>query len=92
MRFARYGVNVLGLPMNYAEPERTALQAIEVTERYFKQLDMPTCISELLGRKLTDAEIEELSIKCTYYGKRKIGGAIKMGKEEITEVYRMANK
>ena len=92
MRFARYGVNVLGLPMNYAEPERTALEAIEATERYFKQLDMPICISELIGRTLTDDEIEELSVKCTYYGKRKVGGAIKMGAEQIAEVYRMANK
>jgi len=91
-RFARYGVNVLGLPMNYAEPERTAMAAIEATERYFQQLDMPICISELLGRTLTDAEIEELSIKCTYYGKRKVGGAIKMGKEEIADVLKMANK
>jgi len=78
--------------MNYAEPERTAMAAIEATERYFQQLDMPICISELLGRTLTDAEIEELSIKCTYYGKRKVGGAIKMGKEEIADVLKMANK
>ena len=92
MRFARYGVNVLGLPMNYEQPERTALEAIEATERYFKQIDMPTCISELLGRTLTDDEIKELSVKCTYFGRRKIGGVIKLGESEIAEIYRMANR
>ena len=48
-------------------------------------------VNRALQPQLTDEEIEELSVKCTYYGKRKIGGAIKMGKEEIAEVYRMAN-
>jgi len=92
LRFARYGVNVLGLPMNYEQPERTALEAIEATERYFKRIDMPTCISELLGRTLTDEEIKELSVKCTYFGRRKIGGVIKLGESEIAEIYRMANR
>lgn len=90
-RFARYGVNVLGLCMDYENPVNTALEAISATERFFKRIDMPICISELMGRTFTDDEIKELSVKCTYFGKRTIGGFMTLGEKEISEIYHMAN-
>lgn len=92
MRFARYGVNVLGLNLNYENPEETALAAIKATEAYFKSIDMPINIPELMGRTLTEDEMKELSVKCTTFGQRKIGGFVKLGETEILEIYRAANK
>lgn len=92
MRFARYGVNVLGLNLNYENPEETALAAIAVTETYFKSIGMPVSIPELMGRALTEDEMKELAVKCTTFGKRKIGGLVKLGEQEILDIYRMANK
>lgn len=92
MRFARYGANVLGLNLNYENPEQTALEAIAVTETYFKSLGMPINIFELMGRTLTEDEIKELTVKCTNYSTRKIGGLVELGEKEIIDIYREANK
>ncbi len=92
MRFARYGVNVLGLNLYYENPEETALAAIEATETYFRSIGMPVNIVELMGRTLTEEEMKTLSVKCTTFGRRKIGGFVKLGEQEILDIYRMANK
>lgn len=92
MRFARYGVNVLGLSLNFEDPEETALAAIEATERYFASIDMPINLPELMDRALTDEEIKTLAVKCTNFGKRKIGGFVELGEQEIIDIYHMANK
>lgn len=92
LRFARYGVNVLGLNLNYENPEETALAAIEATEAYFRSIGMPVNIVELMGRTLTEDEMKELSVKCTTFGRRTIGGFVKLGEAEILDIYRMANK
>lgn len=92
LRFARYGVNVLGLNMDYDHPAQTALSAIEETERYFARIGMPVSLLQLMGRSLTEEEIKELSVKCTHFGKRTIGGMMQLGEKEISEIYQMANK
>lgn len=92
MRFARYGVNVLGLNMDYDHPAQTALRAIEATEEYFVKIGMPISLPQLMGRELTEEEIKELSVKCTFYGERTIGGMMTLGEAEISDIYHMANK
>ncbi|HWP52177.1 MAG TPA: iron-containing alcohol dehydrogenase [Clostridia bacterium] len=92
MRFARYGANVLGLNLNYDNLEETALAAISATETYFKSLGMPINIPELMDRSLTEEEIKELAAKCTNFGKRKIGGFVQLGEQDIINIYREANK
>ena len=87
MRFARYGVNVWGLAMNYDNPEETALEAIRVTEEYFTSIGMPVTIKELLGKEISDEVIAELAQKCTYFGKRKIGSFVVLDKPQIIDIY-----
>jgi hypothetical protein len=69
MRFARFGVNVWGLNLNYENPEETALAAIQATQDFFKSISMPITTTELLGRETTDEEMREMALKCTYYEK-----------------------
>lgn len=92
MRFARYGVNVLGLSLNFENPEETALAAISATEAFFSSIGMPVNLPELMGRTLTEAEMAVLTSKCTNLSTRKIGGFVQLGDQEILEIYRMANK
>lgn len=87
-RFARLGINVWGLSMDYENPERTALNAIQRTMDYFASIDMPVTTTQLLGRELTDAEIEELAEKCTFFGKRTIGGMKVLNKQDMIEIYK----
>ena len=70
-------------------PERTALAGIQATEEYFRSLGMPTRMGEL-GIALTDAQIEELAEKATFFGTRIMPDYIPIGKKEIIEILREA--
>lgn len=87
MRFARFGVNVWGLDFNYENPEKTALEAIETTEEYFRSIGMPTNTTELLGRETTEEEMRDMAVKCTFFGRRTIGSFKVLGEQEIYEIY-----
>jgi len=88
-RFAKFAVNVMGIAYNYADPEKTAVEGIEALEDFFRSIHMPVSISEL-GVELTEEQIKELAYKCTFMGKRTIGGMKKLVQEDIEEIYRMA--
>ncbi len=90
MRFARYGVNVFGLALNYKNPEETALQAICATEEYFSSIGMPITITELIGKKIPDEVIAEIAEKCTFFGRRTIGGLVVLDKPKIVDIYTAA--
>ena len=88
-RFAKFAVNVMGVPYNYAEPEKTVLEGIEALEDFFRSIHMPTSIREL-GVELTEAQILELAYKCSHMDKRTIGGIQKLTRSDMAEIYRMA--
>lgn len=88
-RFCQYAVRVWNLDMNYEHPERTAMAGIQATEEYFRSLGMPTHMGEL-GIALTDAQIEELAEKATFFGTRIMPDYISIGKKEIIEILREA--
>lgn len=91
MRFARFGVNVWNLPMDYITPENTALAAIRATEEYFTSIGMPVNITQLLeGKTVTDADIDDMAYKCTGGGKGNIGGFVRLGLKDVTEIYKNA--
>lgn len=90
-KFKNYAVRVWDTEFK-GSIEETALKGIETTERFFKELGMPVSIPELIGRKLTDEEIRDMSEKCTFFGKRTIGSLKVLGAGEIREIYAMANQ
>ncbi|WP_409967030.1 iron-containing alcohol dehydrogenase [Bengtsoniella intestinalis] len=91
MRFARFAVNVWGLNMNYDDPKETALAGIVAAEDFFRKMEMPVSIGEMLPDvTITDETIEELAVKCTFFGKRTIGGMKRLGKEDIMAILKAA--
>lgn len=88
-RFAKFAVNVMGIPYDYADPKKTVLAGIEAMEDFFRSIHMPVNIHEL-GVELTDEQIDELAYKCSYMEQRTIGGIRKLGKEDIAKIYEMA--
>lgn len=91
MRFARYGVNVWNVPMDYIKPENTALNAIKATEDYFASIEMPISITQLLdGKAVTDADIADMAKRCTGGEQGKIGGFVRLGIQEAAEIYKNA--
>ncbi len=87
-RFAQLAVNVLGVAPQDSE-EATALAGIEEMEEFFWAIEMPTNLFEA-GVELSDEDLEDMAVRCTFYGKRTIGGLKPLGKDDITAIYRMA--
>ena len=56
MRFAQFGVEVFGLPMDYKHPEVTAKAAIDAFRQFAKDIGLPTTLGEL-GVKEEDIPI-----------------------------------
>ena len=90
-RFVRFAVNVMGVENDYNNPEKTALKGIEAMERFYHDINMPANISELLGKKLTDAQIDQLAQKCSR-GDTITQGSFKVLKmAEVRQIFALAN-
>lgn len=87
-RFARYAQNVMGITPG-STAEETALAGIEATERFFTSIGMPTSIQEL-GRELTEEQLDELSLKCSFMETRTIGKFKKLYRTDMRAIYEMA--
>ena len=90
-RFVQFAVNVMGVANDFAHPEDTALKGIEATELFYRSIGMPTCISELIGRTVTDEEIGEMVLKCSRGGKTTVGAMEVLTTTDMAAVYRLAN-
>jgi alcohol dehydrogenase YqhD (iron-dependent ADH family) len=88
-RFAQFAVNVLGVPNDFSDQEKTALAGIEAMENYYKSIDMPISIKEL-GVELNDEQIKELAYKCSFQNTRTVGGVKALNTEDMIEIYKMA--
>ena len=82
-RFCQYAVRVWNCEMDYSNPENTAIAGIEATAKYFKEIGMPSSLSEF---SITEDSFEEMAEKCTNYGERILPGLIEYGKKEIIDI------
>ncbi len=89
-RFARFAVNVLGVTNNFKNTEETALAGIARMEDFYRSIGMPVNIHELIGREITDAEIEEMADKCSNYGKQTVGCLKVLTRDDMVNIYKMA--
>lgn len=89
-RFVRFAVNVMGVENDFAHPDETAEKGIRAVEDFYHKIGMPTNIHELLGREITDDEIEEMVEKCSRGGTLTLGAMEKIGTDDMRTIYRMA--
>lgn len=89
-RFVRFAVNVMHVENDYTQPEATALAGIEATERFFASIGMPVNMTQLIGREVTDAEIDEMATKCSHNKGRKIGAFMPLGYDDMVAIYKLA--
>lgn len=88
-RFARFAVNVMGVENNGSD-EELAEAGIKAMEAFFNSIGMPTSIKELIGRDVTDEEIEIMADKCSDGGQNTVGGLKILQKEDMAKIYQMA--
>ncbi|MCL2813976.1 MAG: iron-containing alcohol dehydrogenase [Oscillospiraceae bacterium] len=85
----------------YCNPARFAKYAKEVWEaddgisktvEFFKIIGMPTCFSELGIGVLPDHVLGEMADSCVFYGSRLVGNFKPLDKNDIFNIYKMANR
>ncbi len=89
-RFVQFAVNVMGVPNDFSHPDETAERGIEAVEAFYRQIGMPTSIHELLGREITDEEIELMVDKCSRGGTITLGAMEVLDRDAMRDIYRMA--
>jgi alcohol dehydrogenase YqhD (iron-dependent ADH family) len=90
-RFAQYAINVWDCILDPIDPEVTALEGIKKTEDFFVSIGMPINLSQLGVGILSDTQIDELAIKCGYFGRRIVGTVKPLQVDDIKAIYHMAN-
>lgn len=89
MRFAQMAERVFGVPMNYADPEDTAVKGIKAFRRFLHDIGMPINFAEL------GANEEDIPVLVEKFGlgeNGKTGGFVQLSSEDIAEIYRIAAK
>jgi alcohol dehydrogenase YqhD (iron-dependent ADH family) len=86
-RFAQFANRVFGIEINTRDLEETALAGIRALEDFFRSLKMPIRLSEA---DITDEHFEEMAEKATDHGNKTVGGFVKLKKEDIVSIYKLA--
>ncbi len=86
-RFLQFAQNVWNLNQNFEHPEETVLAAIDLQEKYYKTIGMPTCLREL-GVK--EEDVETLALRCSRDKTRVLAGYMELGYNQILDIYRLA--
>ena len=89
-RFVQFAVNVMGVENDFSHPDETAEKGIVALEDFYHKIGMPTKINELLGREITDDEIDVLVDKCSRGGTITLGAMEVIDQQAMREIYQMA--
>ena len=83
-RFVKLGENLFGMGEN-ANPQ----EVIKKVDDFFVSIDMPITIAQL-GVTINEEMIKELALKCSFFGKRKVGGYRPLDVNDMEAIFRMA--
>jgi len=84
-RFAQFAQRVWNVDYCFEDPSRTALEGIRRMESFFREIGLPVTLKEL-GVK--DDRLQEMARKCTERGP--VGNFVKLGRDEVLEVFKLA--
>ena len=89
-RFARFAKNVMSLDITGMSDLEAAEAGIQAMERFFESIGMPVSIHALLGKEVTEEEIQDMADKATKGATQTLGNLKVLNKEDVIEIYRMA--
>lgn len=90
-KFVQYAVRVWDVDITaFDDPKAIAEEGIRRTEDFFRSLHMPVGLKELNVGEITDADIDELSEKCVFYGRRTISNFKVLHQDDCNKIYHMA--
>jgi alcohol dehydrogenase YqhD (iron-dependent ADH family) len=86
-RFAQFATRVWGCDMNFAEPERTALEGIGRFRAFLDSIGMPSTFADI-GASASD--IPELIRHLEVTESNRIGSFVRLGPSDVDAIYRLA--
>ncbi len=89
-RFARFARNVMGIDTTGMSDLEAAEAGIQAMEKFFNSIGMPTDIHTLIGKEISNAEIENMADKCTNGDTTTVGGLKVLKKADVIKIYQMA--
>ena len=68
-----------------------AKAGIKAAEDFWKSIGMPVTLQEICGRKLTEEDMKDLSMRATKNDTVKLSRLKPLGAAQVVEIYRMAS-
>ncbi|MHB1336708.1 MAG: iron-containing alcohol dehydrogenase [Candidatus Humimicrobiaceae bacterium] len=84
-KFTQFASRVWGVDSYFNEEEYMALEGIRLLESFYRDLGLPTRLSEI---KITSEKFEEMANKCIDKGL--VGNFVKLDSKDIVEIYKLA--
>lgn len=88
-RFVQFAVRVWNVEQDFFDPEKTILQGIQKLEEFFTSIGLPT---RLEGLGITDDRLEEMADKGTDSDQKTLGNFVKLRKNDIYNILKLAQK
>ena len=79
-----------GVDNDFAHPDETAEKGIRAIEDFYHKIGMPINIHELIGREITDDEIDVLVDKCSRGGTITLGAMEVLDAKAMRDIYKLA--
>ena len=91
-KFIKWATRVMGVSMDYGDPERTVLEAIDRLELFFLSLGVPTKLRDVPGVEDLDEEVMERMAKRVrvVHEDGSIGWVRRLNTEDIVEIFKLA--
>ena len=85
-RFKKFAINVMGVE-NSGSDDEIALKGIEAMEEFYREINMPTNLSEL-GVDATDEQLAEMAHKCAIGVGGETGSAMRLKEDDMLAIYK----
>ncbi|MBC2581397.1 iron-containing alcohol dehydrogenase [Clostridium sp. DJ247] len=86
-KFVQFAVRVWNVDLSFHSHEAIALEGIKRMAEFFKKIGLPVTLEDA---NIAEDRFEEMADKCTKSDEMKIGNFVKLGKEDVINIYKLA--
>jgi alcohol dehydrogenase YqhD (iron-dependent ADH family) len=91
LAFAKLGRNVFGVS-DTGNVDKDAVTSIEAVVKFIEQIGLPSNIKDLIGKELSDGDIEGLADGASLNGTKTMGAIKSLNRVDMVAIYKAARK